>query len=100
MNESVKCELCKCFINKDDAVLLPYSKGDYFCNSCYNILLGCKRCVVCDEEFYYSKRSAYKLTCRKFKCHNKYYSIINKINKNIKLNNDELLIYNKILEEK
>jgi hypothetical protein len=66
-----KCELCKCVMDKKDLTLLPYSKGDYFCKSCYKIILGVRRCKVCDEEFYYTTRCPHKKVCYTSSCHNK-----------------------------
>src|SRR6056297_1210414 len=77
-----KCELCKCIMNKKDLTLLPYSKGDYFCKTCYKLILGVRRCKVCNEEFYYTKRQPNKEICFSLDCYNKYQ----------KMKRDELII--------
>ena len=84
-----KCELCKCNISDDKAHFLPYSKGDWFCSDCISIILGIRECPVCGDEFYYSKRSAYKVICRSSYCTYKFYAIKTKIRKGIELNNKE-----------
>ena len=85
-----KCSLCKCLEDDYNKLeFLPYSKGDFFCRSCLNMLLGVRRCLVCSEEFYYTTKNKNKQVCSTGMCRYKYQRLKTKIRKNVELTSDD-----------
>jgi hypothetical protein len=88
VEKMTKCSLCKSKLTEKERIFLPYSKGDFFCKYCYNIIAGCRRCIVCDDEFYYTKKSLKQRFCTK-NCSIKYNYLKKKIRNKEYLNDEQ-----------
>ena len=77
-----KCSLCRLTLEDNEVKLLPYSKGDYFCSYCYPKIEGSRRCIVCNDEFYYTRNSPNKPTCGGLRCTNMFHGVRSKIENN------------------
>ena len=50
----MKCNLCRVVLKVEETNFLSYNEGDVFCSSCFSKILGRRKCIYCDDYFYYS----------------------------------------------